>query len=87
VIAGITGGRGGDGAGLSSSARGWVDLVFHPVGLAFDDDGLRAVQEAVEDGGGGPGYAAPGITGTMPQAGLCRIPRPLPSERALLDAA
>ena len=25
--------------------------------------------------------------GTMPQAGLCRIPRPLPSERALLNAA
>ena len=87
MIVEITGGRGDDGAGLSSSARGWVDLVFHPVGLPFDDDGLRAMQQAVEDGGGDPGYAAPGITETMPQTKLYRIPRPLPSERALLNAA
>ena len=34
---------------------GWisgVDLVFHAVALAFDDECLGVMEEAVEDGGG-----------------------------------
>ena len=37
-----------NGAGDSSSV-GWIDLVFHAEALAFDDDGLGAVQDAVQD--------------------------------------
>src|ERR1039458_5417323 len=32
-----------------------IDLIFHPVGLALDDDGLGAVENAVEYRAGDPG--------------------------------
>jgi hypothetical protein len=35
-----------------AAARPIVDLVLHAEALAFDDDGLGVMEDAVEDGGG-----------------------------------
>ncbi len=44
----IADGGGRDGA--TGALGGRVGLVPHPEALAFDDDGFRAVQHAVQDG-------------------------------------
>ena len=37
---------------LDAVRSGFLDLIFHPIALAFDGDGFGVVQQSIQHGGG-----------------------------------